>query len=341
MGRWSRLVWIAGGGLGMAIGAIALFFLWASSGRLNPRQYAQIESYGFPLADGAPETFTVVTYNLGYLSGLGNAATTSEVPVALTPQFFDQNQATAIAALADLEPDIIALQEIDLDARRSYRVNQPEAIAQGLELPVGAIAVNWDKRYIPFPYWPPTAQFGPTLAAQVILSRFPIRAHSRYMLSPVENQPVYYRAFYLDRVAQVAEIAVGDQAVVVINVHLEAFDEPTRRRQTEAVLTLAETYAQDYPVVLVGDFNSAVNRPEEGTPPTIEILLASDMFAPATDPDQFVDPAQFTYPTDQPAYRLDYGFYTPDTLELIDAQVVTAAAQASDHLPVALELRLR
>jgi hypothetical protein len=87
MGRWSRLVWIAGGGLGMAIGAIALFFLWASSGRLNPRQYAQIESYGFPLADGVPETFTVVTYNLGYLSGLGNAATASEVPVALTPEF--------------------------------------------------------------------------------------------------------------------------------------------------------------------------------------------------------------------------------------------------------------
>jgi hypothetical protein len=169
-------------------------FLWASSGRLNPRQYAQIESYGFPLADGAPETFTVVTYNLGYLSGLGNAATASEVPVALTPGFFDQNQAMAIAALADLEPDIVAFQEIDLDARRSYRVNQPEAIAQGLELPVGAIAVNWDKRYIPFPYWPPTAQFGPTLAAQAILSRFPIRAHSRHVLSPVENQPIYYRA---------------------------------------------------------------------------------------------------------------------------------------------------
>ena len=341
MERWSRLVWIAGGGLGVALGAIALFFLWASSGRLNPRQYAQVESYGFPLADEASETFTVVTYNLGYLSGLGNAATTSEVSVALAPQFFDQNQATAIAALTDLEPDIIAFQEIDLDARRSYRVNQPAALAQGLELPVGAITVNWDKRYIPFPYWPLPTQFGPTLAAQAILSRFPIRAHSRHVLSPVESQPFYYRAFYLDRVAQVAEVTLGDQAVVVINVHLEAFDEPTRRRQTETVLTLAETYAQDYPVVLVGDFNSAVNRPEEGTPPTIDILLASDVLAPATNPAQFTDPAQFTYPTDQPAYRLDYGFYTPDKLELMEARVVTAAAQASDHLPVALELRLR
>lgn len=336
-----RWVWIVGGVVGGSIGAIALALLWASSGRLNPRQYAQVEAYGFPLASKAPGTLTVVTYNLGYLSGLGNAATPSETAVDLSQDFFAANQATAIAALADLDPDIVALQEIDLDARRSYRVNQPAAIAQGLRLPVGAIAINWDKRYIPFPYWPPQAQFGPTLAAQTILSRFPIRAHSRYVLSPVTSQPFYYRAFYLDRLAQVAEVAVGDQAVVVINVHLEAFDEPTRRDQTAFVRSLAETYAQDYPVVLVGDFNSAVNRPEEGTPPTIEILLASEVLAPATDPATFGDADQFTYPTDQPAYRLDYGFYTPDTLELVDARVVTAAAQASDHLPVALRLRLR
>jgi endonuclease/exonuclease/phosphatase family metal-dependent hydrolase len=283
----------------------------------------------------------VVTYNLGYLSGMGNAATPASVPVDLSEAFFQTNQAQAIAAFGKVDADIVALQEVDVASRRSYGVNQPEALARGLQLPGGAIAINWDKRYIPFPYWPPTAQFGPTLAAQAILSRFPLRSHSRHVLSPVARQPFYYRAFYLDRLAQVVEVDVGDRRLVVINVHLEAFDADTRERQTYEVRSLAEAYAQDYPVLLLGDFNSAVNRPEEGTPPTIDILLASEVLRPTTEVDTWASPDQFTYPADRPAYRLDYGFYTPATLTVLDTAVVTAAATASDHLPVKMELGFR
>ena len=38
---------------------------------------------------------------------------------------------------------------------------------------------------------------------------------------------------------------------------------------------------------------------------------------------------------------LDYVFYTPDSLEVLDVRVLTAAAQASDHLPVVVRLRFR
>jgi hypothetical protein len=79
-----------------------------------------------------------------------------------------------------------------------------------LEVANGAIAINWDKRYVPFPYWPITQQFGRTLSGQSILSRFPIQNHERHVLDRVAGNNWIYNAFYLDRLAQVAEIVVGE-----------------------------------------------------------------------------------------------------------------------------------
>ena len=130
---------------------------------------------------------------------------------------------------------------------------------------------------------------------------------------------------------------LSGQTLVVINVHLEAFDAPTRTRQTQVVRELAEGYAQDFPVLLVGDFNSSLNRTEEGDSRSIQILLDSSMLAPAHPPQS----EDFTFPSDQPQYTLDYIFYTPATLEILDAGVTQATAQASDHLPVHAQVRLR
>jgi hypothetical protein len=66
-----------------------------------------------------------------------------------------------------------------------------------------------------------------------------------------------------------------------------------------------ETYAQDYPVVLLGDFQQfALNRPEEGEPFTIQTLLASETFAPVVPVEALTEPEQFTFPSDRPQYKL-------------------------------------
>ena len=175
------------------------------------------------------------------------------------------------------------------------------------------------------------------VSGQAVLSRYPIRRNERLVLEKVPTNPFYYNALYLDRVAQVTEIEVSGQTLVVINVHLEAFDAPTRSRQTQVVRELAEGYAQDFPVLLVGDFNSSLNRMEEGDSRSIQILLDSPMLAAA----QSTDGEDVTFPSDQPQYTLDYIFYTPATLEILDAGVVKSTAQASDHLPIQAQVRLR
>ncbi|MGF1523586.1 MAG: endonuclease/exonuclease/phosphatase family protein [Leptolyngbyaceae cyanobacterium] len=327
-----KLLILAGGG---AI-AIAAFFLWASSGQYPADRYAhQVAVDQYPLKTEA-DAISLVCYNIGYLSGL-----TNNQAVERTRQLYDENLATAIAALKSVNPDVIALQEIDLGAQRSFKVDQAAAIASALQYPQQAIAINWDKRYVPFPFWPPSAHFGSILSGQALLSRFPIKRHERLVLEKVPSNPFFYNALYLDRLAQVADIAVGDRTLTLINIHLEAFDNPTRLGQTMFVRQLAATYAEKGPVLLVGDFNSALNRPEEGEPRTIQTMLDASTFAPATPAEQFTEAEHFTFPSDQPQYKLDYVFYTPATIELLDVQVLTAAAQASDHLPLALRLRLR
>ena len=90
-------------------------------------------------------------------------------------------------------------------------------------------------------------------------------------------------------------------------------------------------------MLLLGDFNSSLNRDEGDDPRSIGILLDSPVLASALPP----APSSFTFPSDQPQYVLDYIFYTPATLEVVAAEVVAEAAQASDHLPVQAQVRLR
>lgn len=322
--------------IGGGVTALILFFLWASSGQYPADRYAhQVAIDSYPLKTGTDEIM-LVCYNIGYLSGL-----TNNQAVERTRQLYDANLATAIAAIQSVNPDLVALQEVDLGSKRSFNVDQVAAIASALEYPQKAIAINWDKRYVPFPFWPPAAHFGSILSGQAVLSRFPIARHERLVLDKVASNPFFYNALYLDRLAQVTEVKVGEQSLVIINIHLEAFDNPTRVNQTTFVRQLAEDYAQRGPVLLIGDFNSAVNRPEEGEPISIQTMVDSAVFTSAIPANQFNQPEHFTFPSDTPQYKLDYVFYTPDTIELADAQVLTAAGQASDHLPLALRLRLQ
>ena len=341
--------------LGLVIGlpsaAIALFYFWGSSSSYSQQKYADTLSYtkGDGLNYGAifvpGETIhSIISYNLGYLSGLTNNTTTK-----LDRAAFEANQQQVIAALKALAPDIVALQEVDFGSKRSYGVDQAKAIAQGLELDFGAIAISWDKNYVPFPYWPPAAHFGKMLSGQSIISRHPIQENSRIVLEKVADNPFYYNAFYLDRLAQVAQIQFGGQPLIVINVHLEAFDEPTRVSQTQFVRSLAEDYAKTYPVILVGDFNSAHNRGtfvdasgiDHGeTQFSIKEMLASKKLVSAVPQADWTG-ENLTFPSNQPEYKLDYIFYTPDTIEMVETQVVNAAGEASDHLPIMMRFRLK
>ncbi|NJO78778.1 MAG: metal-dependent hydrolase [Cyanobacteria bacterium RM1_2_2] len=318
---------------------LAIFFFWASAGSYSKAQYNEIVTYQASSEASSQDAFTVITYNIGYLSGLANAASTQQA-VEPSPQLFEGNFTTAVTALKPANPDFVGLQEIDIAAKRSYNVNQVTELSKALGFRAAAIGINWDKNYVPFPFLPIKNHFARTVAAQAILSRYPITRSERIVLEPVRSQSFFYRAFYLDRVAQVAEIDLNGIPLILINVHLEAFDEPTRLNQTQVVKDLAERYAADYPVLLIGDFNSSLTRTTE-TNPTINLLLESTRLESAVNIEQLQNKSALTFPSNMPDDTLDYIFYTPNRIEPLEVQVVQQAAQASDHLPLMMKFRLR
>lgn len=319
--------------LGLLALILVVFYAWATSGSYPKENYTDILTYEFDSSDGDDETLSLVSYNIGYLSGLTNQEAV-ERPKAL----FDDNLAITIAKFRDINADIIAVQEIDIASQRSYGVNQLEALANALGMANAGLAINWDKNYVPFPYWPISAHFGKIVSGQAVLSRYPIVDNQRIVLDKVESRPFFYNAVYLDRLAQVAKVDIDGRSLMVINVHLEAFDNPTRFMQTRAVRDLAETYAKDYPVLLIGDFNSAVNRPEEGER-SIEIMAKSAVFSSAQPKDQWTN--QPTFPSEPPEHKLDYLFYTTATIELKETRVITEVGTASDHLPIMMTFALK
>jgi len=331
-----RALRIFGSIVGVLLLGAVLFFLWASSGRLPAEDLAQTRTYAPAPDSTAPDTLTVTTYNIGYLSGLRN-----NEPVVRPDSLFFANMDQAVRFFRTTNPDIVGFQEIDFGGARVADVHQLDTLATRLGYPTAAQAVNWDERYLPFPYGRPAVNFGRTLSGQAVLSQFPIRRHVRNVL-PRPPQLFFRDAFYLDRLAQIAVVDLGGHSLVVINVHLEAFHVGTREEQARLVNALYRRLADSgIPTLLLGDFNSRLRRVGVASQDeTMQRLLDGTDLRPAITaaPE---DTAHATYPADAPARRIDYIFYPQRFFKAADAQRWCGVPDPpSDHCAITATFQL-
>jgi len=242
-----------------------------------------------------------------------------------------------ISLLTTLSVDVCCFQEIDFRSHRSYDHDQLKELAVGAGYEHSSKVINWDKKYVPFPYWPPSQHFASILSGQAILSNYPIYENSRVELSRADN-PFYYNAFYLDRLAQLTKLKIGERELLLINVHLEAWDSLAREKQAGELIALFDQYKDDYPVIILGDFNS--------TPPgakdpymeesTIEMIKNVEELEMAIHDSIYFknESAHFTFNSEDPYIRIDYMFYDKRKLKLINSRVLKEAGDISDHLPL-------
>ena len=197
-----------------------------------------------------------------------------------------------------------------------------------------AKAINWDKKYIPFPYFPINMHFGKVVSGQSIISKYPLKDQQRIVLQRVADAPFHRDAFYLERLAQVVKVVLNGKEVILINIHLEAFDKDTRVKQFEEVVALFNKYKDNYPTILLGDFNSRARD---------ENAIVKKMFTMKNVGNAAFDVINIenTFDTKAPYERIDYIFYTKSSIEYISGKVLNEFGQASDHLPVFMEFRLR
>jgi endonuclease/exonuclease/phosphatase family metal-dependent hydrolase len=308
--------------------AFVIFFFWASSATLDESEYAKLvanDSIEVPVNDSV---FSIVSYNIGYLSGM-----TNNLPIAKPKKLFEDNLAIVVSETKKINPDIIAFQEIDYNASRSYEVDQQEEIAK-LGYGYRAKAINWDERYLPFPYWPISMQFGKVISGQSIISKYPLKEHERIVLSRVADEPYYRDVFYLERLAQVVKVVLNGKEVVLINTHLEAFDIATREKQLEEVLQIFNEYKDTYPTILLGDFNSSAT---DKTAVIQKVFANNEIGNAAFD----LQNLEKTFDSKEPYERIDYIFYTKNSIEYVSGKVLNSFGQSSDHLPIFMEFKLK
>ncbi len=316
------------------IGFVGLFFVvvgfyfWASSPNISATDYNDSGQYEYQSSISNDSIFSIVTYNIGYLSGM-----TNNLAVARPKSLFDENLNKVIYELKKTNADIVAFQEIDYNSNRSYFIDQQRELGK-LGYTYYGQNINWDKKYVPFPYYPFSLHFGKILSGQSILSKYPILEQQRIALQRNVSNPFYYDSFYIDRLAQVCKIKIGDNTLVLINVHLEAYDPETRKKQMQQVKNLYIKYYKDFPTILLGDFNSDIHNEDAA----INLLLnLSDTGCAAFDPAI----AQNTFDATSPTERLDYIFYNKNYIKELDAKILGQFKVASDHLPLLMKFKFK
>jgi endonuclease/exonuclease/phosphatase family metal-dependent hydrolase len=164
--------------------------------------------------------------------------------------------------LGGANADILILQEVDLNARRTHRINVAETIARKLEM-----------NYVfgrEFQELVQGSKNSPAYHGQATLSKWPILNPRLIRFSKQSHfwQPHWFlpkiepfQERLGGRIALVAEINVAGRKLVTYNLHLESRgNDALRISQLGEVLSDALGYGVDCPVIVAGDLNTDASK---------------------------------------------------------------------------------
>jgi endonuclease/exonuclease/phosphatase family metal-dependent hydrolase len=246
----------------------------------------------------------------------GPAALRAAEPVTLRVMSYNIHHGEGLDGRLDLEriarvvleakADIVGLQEVDRGVARTQQRDLPAELAKltGMHVAFERNIVHQGGDY-----------------GNATLSRFPIKRtrnlHYR-MLRPGEQRGLL----------QVV-LDVNGREILFLNTHLDYRPDDAERRANVEELHRVVTEAGRTPVLLVGDFNAV---------PTSAPIRSIAEFL--TDTWSVVGKGDgFTIPVRKPAKRIDYIWFTPGAFE--PTTIAVLPTEASDHLPVIAELRLK
>jgi endonuclease/exonuclease/phosphatase family metal-dependent hydrolase len=182
----------------------------------------------------------------------------------------------AIAATIDeMNADIVMLEEIEVNSRRSAYLDMVQYLLDHTRLNEGAYFETWRAAYIP------SEGLGRMQLGNAILSRYPITlAESIRQVDRTDQDPLT-SALYIHRaVGRVVVRLAPSREVAALVVHTEAYDnDGTKQKQIEQIHELFG--AETLPAVLGGDFNELPPNAArlEGFPDERETAVCSADFA--------------------------------------------------------------
>jgi endonuclease/exonuclease/phosphatase family metal-dependent hydrolase len=121
-------------------------------------------------------------------------------------------------AIRHFDPDVLLLQEVDINAKRSDYVDQLQYLLDHTELNYGVYASQWRADFVP------SDGLGAMDDGNAILSRWPIHDARRIALARRTDQSTAERYFYLQRnILEATTDIPGADSLVVVNIHADAY----------------------------------------------------------------------------------------------------------------------
>jgi endonuclease/exonuclease/phosphatase family metal-dependent hydrolase len=239
-----------------------------------------------------PATLSILSYNIHHCNPPG-AGTLIDVD-------------TIAGVIRKLNPDLVALQEVDVRTKRSGGIDQANALGEKTGMKAYFFkAIDHDG-----------GEYGVG-----ILSKLPVSSFKQYKLPTVADSKGEPRVL-----ATITVRGKDGNDLLFACTHLDAQSNPQNRLlQIREINTILKS--SNLPVVIAGDLNAATG--------TEVINLFDEVFT------RTCTNCAFTIPVLKPNKTIDFIGYNPATKFEVEKHEVINETYASDHLPVSVRLRVK
>ena len=328
---------------------------WLTATEFSPAPTESVE-VGRPGEGGAVpagEVLTVLSWNVGY-AGLGrNEDFFMDGGKRSKPDKPDVVYAYLdgiMKTIREQAPDLVLLQEVDADSGRTYEIDERPYLETDMDNT--AFAMNYSCPFVPVP-WPPIGKVNSGLFTMT--RDLKIESAERISLPCPFSWPL--RIANLKRCLLVSYLPIegSDKQLVLVNLHLEAYDDGEGKIAQTSVLNdfLQSEYEKGNYVIAGGDFNQIFPGGLEKYPNTHPELWTPGILTE----DQLPEGWRFAFSLDVPSCRLLNQPYDPsDTVNtqyyVIDGFILSPNVELeqvenldfefanSDHNPVHITVKL-
>ena len=253
-------------------------------------------------------------------------------------------------AIKEISPDIFLVQEADRDSKRSYYINEYDSLRETFTDYESTFACNFKAGVVPLPLYNMTGKVDAGIAT---FSKYDLTSSTRIQLPIPFSWPM--KLFNLKRCLLVTRIPIenSDKELIIINLHLEAYDDGEGKAKQLAMLmdTMQEEYQKGNYVIAGGDFNQTFSTTNYQKYPKY-----NDWVCPVIDASSypsFTFKMDDTYPTcrslsipykdankDTFQYYMIDGFVVSNNISINNLETVNLDFKNTDHNPVKMSISL-
>lgn len=357
--------------------AAYIIYLYASYHRIPDNQELQVEEISQNTEAGneltTEKNYSALTYNIGFGAYTPDFSFFMDGGKSFWAKSKDSVKETIKGAgelVASKDPDFALVQEIDLDATRSYHVNEYSILKENIPAYNCVFAQNYDSAFLFYPF---TQPHGKSKAGLALFSKYPITGSMRRSF-PISTS--FTKFFDLDRCYSISRVPVDNgKELVIFELHMSAYGNSDAIREGQ-IRMLSEDMQKEYEagnyVICGGDFNhdlkaadtqskasDADNNTQTGSEDSAEPESWAYPFPRSELPEHFsfcldqlsedeknnlwnsARNADMEYvPGETYTVTLD-GFIISDNVECTKYENVNTGYSYSDHDPVYMEFQLK